>query len=146
MIAGPQDECIECPEDTKLWIDEANHAHACGSSFYTALGHGPEPLFDIMKDNWMRMKASDDSINQLSAEPSNVDFALKTEYSGACKAPLVTDVKFTCGGKEHCSTAIDDSVHFVEKSNGDKLYLSKETVWSSIVMGVNDKNPCKRSY
>lgn len=145
MISGPQDECTDCPEGTKFWIDEA----PLFDSIYTALGHASEPLILPMKDNWARMNASMRN-NWRSAEPKDVDFGLDISYYDACNSPLVTNVKYgstsTCGGKEHCSTAIDDSVPFIEKSNGEKHYLYEKTVWPALVVAANDKNPCKRSY
>lgn len=147
MISGPQDECIGCPDGTTFWIDEEPQESNV-DSFYTALGHGSEPLFPQMKDNWMRMKAADPSMNWDTAEPSNVGFALKTEYSDACITPLQTDVKFaatsTCGGKEHCSTAIDDTVPFLELSDGSsKYYVYEASVWPALLEGANHARPCK---
>ena len=75
-----------------------------------------------------------------------VGFALKTEYSEACEQPLVTNVAYapttTCGGKDHCSTAIDDSVPFVEKVNGDKYRIYEKSVWPAIMRGADENNPC----
>ena len=148
MISGPQDECTNCAAGTTFWIDEKNKAPV-GSTFYSALGHWSEPLFDVMKNNWARMKAADVTINWGSAEPVDVGLALETEYADACTTPLVTNVTYastsTCGGKEHCSTAIDDSVPFTETSNDGKIYLYGEKVWPALMEGADGKNSCKKT-
>merc|ERR1712045_1110815 len=138
MISGPQDECIGCT--SPFWIDEGPY-NSLGS--YTALAHGNEPMVGVIKDNWMRMKAAEPAINWESTEGDSVDFALGIETSDACASPLITNVAYaptsTCGGKDHCSTAIDDSVPFIEKYTGEKYYLYEESVWPAILKGGTDE-------
>ena len=66
-------------------------------------------------------------------EPTSVDFAMAPV--DACN-PLYTNVKYgdtsTCGGKEHCSTAIDDSVPYLEQIDGPKCYLYEKYVWPAL--------------
>jgi len=144
MISGPQDECIGCPEGTTFWIDEL---YASSSDTpYTALGQGDEELLSVMKDNWKCMKAANPSINWSMTEPQSTDFGLDTTPEDALKSPLVTDVipsdTSTCGVKAHCSVAIDDSVPFIEKTDGEKCYLYEVSVWPSILKaGSSTKAP-----
>uniref|UniRef100_A0A7S4JPJ3 1-alkyl-2-acetylglycerophosphocholine esterase n=1 Tax=Odontella aurita TaxID=265563 RepID=A0A7S4JPJ3_9STRA len=141
MISGPQDQCTGCSDGAKFWIDEGPYASK--ESSYTALGHSQEPLFSVMADNWGRMKAADMSINWKSVEPANVDFAIDTDVVDALRSPLRTDVQYaatsTCGGKEHCSTAIDDSVPFIETYTAKKLYLYEAAVWPSLLKAAGTK-------
>lgn len=141
MISGPQDECKSCADGTTFWIDEGPYLSS--DAIYTALGHGNEPLFSVMQDNWRRMKEATPSINWETADPSNVGFALETEVADAYASPLQTDVAFantsTCGGEEHCSTAIDDSVPFLETFDDKKLYLYDKAVWPSLLMAATAK-------
>jgi len=130
MVSGPQDECIDCPIDTTFWIDEPYV-----SKKYTAFASGVEPLVGVMTNNWNRMTAA----NATTWIPNNlqdVQYAIGTDPIKVCKGPLITYIKpantSTCGGKDHCSTAIDDSVPFIEKSNGDKKYLYDINIWASI--------------
>jgi len=141
MISGPQDECIDCTDG--FWIDEGPYK-SLGS--YTALAHGNEPMVGVMRDNWIRMKAAEPAINWATGEESNVGFGLGIETSDACAGPLITDVAHalnsTCGGKDHCSTAIDDSVPFIETFQGDKYYVYEESVWPAILIGGTSKTEC----
>jgi len=130
MVSGPQDECIDCPVDTTFWIDEPYV-----SEKYTAFASGVEPLVGVMTNNWNRMTAA----NATTWIPNNlqdVQYAINTGRFDVCDGPLLTFIKpastSTCGGKDHCSTAIDDSVPFIEKSNGDKKYLYDINIWASI--------------
>lgn len=140
MISGPQDECIGCADGSKYWIDDGPYASSRAS--YAALGHGNEPLFSVMSDNWGRMQAAaGGGMNWETAEPADVGFALDTDVADGLRSPLRTDVQYaatsTCGGKEHCSTAIDDSVPFIETFTGKKLYLYEATVWPSLLMAAS---------
>jgi hypothetical protein len=135
MISGPQDECSGCAEGTVFWIDEV---YASSSDTpYTALAQAEEPLSSVMKDNWKRMKAANPSINWSTTEPQSTGFGLDTTPDDACESPLFADVipadTSTCGGKEHCSVAIDDSVPYIEKIGGKKLFLYEASVWPSIL-------------
>ena len=131
MVSGPQDECTGCPE-TKFWIDEPYI-----SKRYTAFASADEPLVGVMKDNWNRMIAAGATTWQTD-HVIDVGFGVDTSSlkETVCKGPILTSVipasTSTCGGKEHCSTAIDDSVPFIEKGNGDKQYLYDINVWPSI--------------
>jgi len=133
MISGPQDECIDCPENTPFWID-----NDYVTKKYTAFASGDEPFFGLMKENWDRITATG-ATSWEEGQVTDVEFAVDRKID-VCKAPLVSYVKYaptsTCGGKEHCSTAIDDSVPFVEKSNGDKLYLYDLVVWPFIARQI----------
>ena len=142
MISGPQDECIGCPEETTFWIDEV---YASSSATpYTALAQGLEPLLSVMEDNWKCMKAANPSINWSTTEPQSTDFGLDTTPDDACESPLFTNVTYadtsTCGGKDHCSVAIDDSVPYIKKSDGETLYLYEASVWPSILKAGSMKN------
>eukprot|EP00587_Corethron_hystrix_P008287 CAMPEP_0113330126 /NCGR_PEP_ID=MMETSP0010_2-20120614/21399_1 /TAXON_ID=216773 ORGANISM="Corethron hystrix, Strain 308" /NCGR_SAMPLE_ID=MMETSP0010_2 /ASSEMBLY_ACC=CAM_ASM_000155 /LENGTH=326 /DNA_ID=CAMNT_0000192525 /DNA_START=126 /DNA_END=1107 /DNA_ORIENTATION=- /assembly_acc=CAM_ASM_000155 len=145
MISGPQDECTGCPEGTAFWIDELYASTS--DTPYTALAQGQEPLFPVMEDNWKRMKATNPSINWITADPQSTDFGLMTTAHDAYASPLFTDVTYadtsTCGGKEHCSVAIDDSVPYIKKSDGETFYLYEASVWPSILKagsGLTGKN------
>ena len=153
MISDPQDSCHEfknatasCPEGTTFWIDEG--PYMAEKAFYTALGHGNEPLLSVMQDNWARMKAAESSINWEVTDTTDVGFALETTAEDACNAPLQTNVAYanttTCGGKDHCSTAIDDIVYFIETFEGEKLYLYEYSVWPSLLNGAGEEKPCKK--
>ena len=72
MISGPQDECIDCPEGTAFWIDEPYASSP--DTPYTALGHGEEPLFPVMENNWKRMKTANPSINWVTTDPQSTGF------------------------------------------------------------------------
>merc|ERR1712127_818070 len=138
------DECLSCPSGTTFWIDEGPYTSQ--GAIYTALGHGNEPAFDLMVQNWGRMKKAEPSINWNVTNPTNVRFARETTVKDACNAPLQTDVAFaktsTCGGKDHCSTAIDDSVPFIETFQGKKYYLYEKSVWPSLLKGADGDNSC----
>jgi len=137
MISGPQDECVNCPEGTTFWIDDAYKT----KNKYTAFASGDEPMYAVQAENWSRMTEAGATKWK---DPTDVNFAIGDV--SACDSPLFTNVKYgaasTCGGKEHCSTAIDDSVPILEKSNGDKCYLYGVKVWPSLVTGVST---CKSS-
>jgi len=130
MVSGPQDECIRCPPGTSFWIDGPYL-----SKKYTAFASGDEPLVKVMKDNWNRMTAAN-ATSWIKNNFQDVQYAIDT-VPRVCDGPLITHIKpassSTCGGKEHCSTAIDDSVPFIEKNNGDKKYLYDVKIWASIV-------------
>jgi len=144
MVSGPQDQCIDCPEDTTFWIDET---YISKPGRKTAFASGVEPLINVMKDNWNRMTAAQATTwtpNKWGGVyPQDVGYAINAGPLDVCKAPLVTTVlpasTSTCGGKDHCSTAIDDSVPFIEKSNGDKQYLY-DNIWAAI---AKDGKRCK---
>jgi len=127
MISGPQDQCMECPKGTEFWIDDDYMT----LNKYTAFASGDETAYDLIATNWNRMK---DAGATTWGEPTGVRFAL--EAVDACASPLVSRVKYastsTCGGKEHCSTAIDDSVPFIEMTTDEKQYLYDITVWPAI--------------
>jgi len=131
MISGPQDECVECPKGTKFWIDDDYMT----VDKYTAFASGDEPAYKnspyTIGVNWDRMKEAGATT---WGGPTNVGFAL--EAVDACASPLVSYVKHastsTCGGKEHCSTALDDSVPFIEMTTGEKQYLYDLTVWPAL--------------
>ena len=122
------------------WIDDGPYK-SIGP--YTALAHGSEPLVWTMRHNWLRMKAADPTINWKTGNITNVGFALGVKTLDACEGPLVTDVAYaptsTCGGADHCSTAIDDSVPFIETFRGDKYYVYEESVWPAILTGGGNK-------
>lgn len=97
-------------------------------------------MYNVHNMNWQRM--SDAGATRWK-DPYDVKFATDSEEEyPVCDAPLYTNVRYaatsTCGGKEHCSTAIDDSVPFIEKTDGDKLYLYEIGVWPAIVNGVSN--------
>ena len=100
-----------------------------------------------MEDNWKCMMEANIAapLNWADSVPMDIDFdsPLSTTWKDACNSPLVTNILYaptlTCAGKHHCSTALDDSVPFIEKSNGEKLYLYESTVWPSILRGTYKK-------
>jgi len=130
MVSGPQDECISCPANTSFWIDGPYI-----SKKYTAFANGKEPLIGVMKDNWNRMTVAKATTWEKNVF-KGVNFALNTKRLAVCEAPFLTFIKpastSTCGGQEHCSTAIDDSAPFIEKFNGNKRYLYEDNVWPSL--------------
>jgi len=130
MVSGPQDECTDCPAGTKFWVDKPYL-----TSKSTAFAHGEEPLVGVMKNNWSRMTQAGGSTWNTD-EVADVGFATDKTKVNVCASPLLTTVKYapttTCGGKDHCSTAIDDSVPFLEKSGGEKKYLYELVVWPYI--------------
>jgi len=138
MISGPQDECIDCPVDTEFWIDGEYKT----KTQYTAFASGDEPLYPVMTNNWLRMKEAG-ATNW--GEPTDVDFALTPV--DACASPLFTHVQYaptsTCGGKEHCSTAIDDSVPFIIKSTNETYYLYDRYVWPALASAECKSNEMK---
>mmetsp|Transcript_1477 Transcript_1477/g.2266 ORF Transcript_1477/g.2266 Transcript_1477/m.2266 type:complete len:390 (+) Transcript_1477:76-1245(+) len=144
MISGPQDECIDCPEGTNFWIDD-EYASSPDTP-YTALAQGSEPLFSVMADNWMRMKIANPDINWKKG-PQSTSFGLNTTKDDAIAAPLFTDVDYgdrsTCGGKLHCSVAIDDSVPYISTTKNDTFYLYEATVWPSILKAGSGKKTGK---
>jgi len=143
MISGPQDNCDDCDDDETFWIDEG--PYASDKTKYTALGHGEEPLHDIQVKNWKKMQAVAGA--RMKWKPDvlhDVDFGLKvTGKDAKTEGPLVSYVKVgaesTCGGKEHCSTAIDDSVPFYRTYTNETYYLYETTVWPSIFSVI--RNP-----
>lgn len=128
MVSGPQDECIDCDEGTDFWIDGSYPTKR-----FTAFASADEPLVGVMKDNWSRMTT------RWTKDPIDIGFSLKADKS-ACEAPILTSIKYantsTCGGKEHCSTAIDDSVPFIEQTDGSVKTLYSYGVWKSLVKGL----------
>jgi len=128
MISGPQDQCVDCEVGTEFWIDESYKT----SSSYTAFGHSAEPLYNIMAENWNRMN---NQIMMADVIPEDVGFADKKKYNACFPKALKSNILFaatsTCGGKEHCSTAIDDTVPFIELMDGKKKYLYN-TVWEAL--------------
>jgi len=135
MISGPQDECVNCPEGTKFWIDDAYKT----KNKYTAFASGDEYMYTVQAENWSRMTEAGATEWK---DPTDINFAI--DDVSACDSPLFTNVKYgatsTCMNREHCSTAIDDSVPFLEKSDGDKCYLYGVKVWPSLVTGVSSCN------
>ena len=131
MVSGPQDECIDCPGGTEWWIDGAY-----ATEKFTAFASADEPLVDVMKDNWDRMTTT------WTEDPVDIGFAMKRGLikNSVCVAPLLTSIKYastsTCGGKDHCSTAIDDSVPFIEKTDGSIKTLYEFGVWGFLVQGL----------
>merc|ERR1711862_939170 len=114
MVSGPQDECIGCSESTKFWIDKASYK----SKSYSAFASADEPLVGVMKDNWNRMIDAGATTWKKNFY-TDVDFAVdKNALTNIMKGPLLSSIlpafTSTCGGKEHCSTAIDDSVPFIK--------------------------------
>ena len=83
------------------------------------------------------MKAANPSINWSTTEPQSTGFGLDTTTDDARESPHFTNVTYadtsTCGGKDHCSVAIDDSVPYIKKSDGETLYLYEASVWPSIL-------------
>jgi len=130
MVSGPQDECIDCPNDTSFWVDKPYLTFKS-----TAFANGDEPLVGVMKNNWSRMTKAGGSTWEMD-KVVDVDFGTDQSLVKVCDSPLLSTVKYattsTCGGKEHCSTAIDDSVPFLEKSSGEKAYLYELLVWPYI--------------
>lgn len=130
MVSGPQDECTGCPEGTKFWIDKPYKTNKS-----TAFASKDEGLINIIRDNWTRMTKAGGSTWK-TGEETDVGFATDKSKMNVCSSPLVSSVKYaatsTCGGKEHCSTAIDDSVPFLEKTSGEKQYLYELLVWPRI--------------
>ena len=133
MLSGPQDECIDCPDGTTFWIDSPYMTDK-----YTAFASGSEPFYDLMRENWDRITAT----GATSWEPghvADVGYGFKKNFD-VCTSPLVSYVMHaatsTCGGKAHCSTAIDDSVPFLEKYDGEKQYLYDIAVWPLVARKV----------
>lgn len=142
MISGPQDECIGCPEGTAFWIDEPYTSSP--DTPYTALAQGGEPLFSVMENNWKSMKTANPGINWATTDPKSTEFGLETTPDDAYASPLFTDVNYadrsTCGGKLHCSVAIDDSVPYIKLIGNETLYLYEITVWPSILKAASAGN------
>jgi len=142
MISGPQDECIGCPEGTSFWIDEPYTSSP--DTPYTALAQGVEPLLSVMENNWKSMKTANPDINWVTTDPKSTGFGLKTTSADAYASPLFTNVTYadtsTCGGKEHCSVAIDDSVPYIKMVDGETMYLYEATVWPSILKAASMKH------
>lgn len=137
MVSGPQDECIDCPLETKIWIDKKYK-----SKKYTAFAYGQEPLLEVMKNNWKRMTVAG-ATTWNEGVINDVDFAVNDDYD-PCEGPLVSNIMpastSTCGGPGHCSTAIDDSVPFIKKWNNETLYVYAINVWPKI---VKENKRCK---
>ena len=138
MISGPKDQCLNRPDGTKFWIDNKFKT----KKVFTAFASADETFYTngVMPDNWNRMSAFGDS----PSESSDIDFAVNFKpKQAACNGPLLTSIKYaatsTCRGMPHCSTAIDDSVPNIEKTDGSKLYLY-DHVWSALA----NANECKK--
>ena len=136
-------------EGTEFWIDQGPYASS--HAFYSALGHENEPLYPVMKDNWAKMKAADSSINWQQTTPCDVDFGVDMDtdsHHTACHCPMVSNIKYapttTCGGKDHCSTAIDDSVPFIAMDDGDKFYVYGASVWPALFKNSDVASPCSK--
>jgi len=137
LISGPQDECINCPQGTKLWIDEPFETTAV-----TGFAQSGEGLYSVIEDNWNRM-----DVSWSTGVPVDVDFALDDNYD-LCQTPIVSSVDHNphspCGGstlpspsKRHCSTALDDSAPRLEKINeGDVRYIYGLNVWPNLATEV----------
>ena len=142
MISGPQDECTGCPEGTAFWIDEPYASSP--DTPYTALAQGMEPLLSVMENNWKSMKTANPDINWVTTDPQSTEFGLKTTPADAYASPLFTNVTYadtsTCGGKEHCSVAIDDSVPYIKLVDDETFYLYEATVWPSIMKAASMKH------
>ena len=142
MISGPQDECTGCPEGTSFWIDEPYASSP--DTPYTALAQGMEPLLSVMENNWKSMKTANPDINWVTTDPQSTEFGLKTTPDDAYASPLFTNVTYadtsTCGGKEHCSVAIDDSVPYIKMVDDETFYLYEATVWPSIMKAASMKH------
>ena len=141
MISGPQDECIGCPEGTSFWIDEPYTSSP--DTPYTVFAHGSEPLFSVTENNWKSMKTANPDINWVTTDPQSTGFGLETTPDDAHASPLFTNVEHantsTCGGKENCSVAIDDSVPYIKLVDSEKLYLYEVTVWPSILKAASSQ-------
>ena len=140
LVSGPQDECVNCTDGTKFWIDsdpDITHDHRIPTS-YTAFAHVDEPMLSIMGDNWKRIKDSyPSSVNWISAEPWNIQSMFHTEISDAYSYPLLTSIPYAntsqCDIKEHCSTMVDDSAPVLESDDGSRFYLYEASVWPAII-------------
>jgi len=152
LISGPQDECVNCTDGTKFWIDEGpnqlyrqyhditddDRIPTSAATSYTAFAHVDEPMLDVIGDNWKRIKQSHpSSVNWISGESWTIQSIFHTEISDAYSYPLLTDIPYAntsqCDIKEHCSTIVDDSAPVLEADNGSRFYLYKACVWPAIV-------------
>jgi len=134
MISGPQDECIGCPADTKLWIDQDFKTSAV-----TAFAHGDstqsylQPTLPIMTDNWNRMAAT--GTVSFEHPVKVVDTADYTKYD-VCKTPIVSSIAPSamspCGRKGHCATALDDSAPTLEDTSGNNVYIYALDIWADV--------------
>jgi len=126
MISGPQDECIDCPEGTTFWIDDEYTT----KNAYTAFASGDEPLYGVQSANWERMAAAG-AVGW--GEPSSIGFGIAPiDASGPLYSNVVYGDTSTCGGKEHCSTSLDDSIPYLAMTSGEKLYLYGSYVWPAL--------------
>ena len=137
LISGPQDECLNCPLNTKFWIDEEFEtrtvtAFAYGDSSQSFL----EPTLPVMKENWERM-----NVWPSPMKVKNVDTSFG-KYD-VCKTPIVSSIAFQetspCGRKGHCATALDDSSPTVYTASSAPIYLFALNIWPK----VTDVDSCK---
>lgn len=129
LVSGPQDECEDCPEGTKFWIDEKFK-----STKITAFAHGDatesflEPTLPIMEDNWARMGVWDKPLMV-----KNVDDYV---HYDVCKTPIVSKIAPSatspCGRKGHCATALDDSAPVLANTDEKNVYIFAMDIWSTI--------------
>lgn len=134
MISGPQDECIGCPVDTKLWLDED-----FSTSAVTAFAHGDasedflEPTLPIMRNNWSRMAVT--GTVSFNNPLEVVDTGDYTDYD-VCKTPIISSIAPSdmspCGRKGHCATALDDSAPTIKDTSGNNVYVYAMDIWAEV--------------
>jgi len=135
LYSGPQDDCIGCPKNTKLWVDDPFKTYAI-----TAMAHGDsaieyEPLIGSMKDNWTRMAATGTiswSDKSESLEVTDVGYGFEDDYD-VCSAPVVTFVTpaatSTCGRAGHCSISVDSDTPLITRTTGEFVSIYSLYVW-----------------
>jgi len=134
LLSGPQDDCIDCPADTKYWID-----YPYKTKSITGFAHGNETFFDLIADNWVRMaKAAHFSTWGKDLEPTDVQDIGDghNQTFNVCDVPLKTYVEplntSLCGDPEHCSTSLDDSTPF-QSNDGGELPLY-DLIWRELAL------------
>jgi len=138
LLSGPQDECIDCPKGTKLWVDNDYKTYAITGMAHGSADPSLEPLLPVIKDNWSRMKATGTISWSHTKGPltvTDIGTGLDGHY-GVCEAPIVSFLKpsdtTSCGRAGHCSMALDNSTPLIESTNGDKTFIYALHAWPEI--------------
>jgi len=133
LLSGPQDECVGCPAETRLWLESPWACTTIG-----ALASAAEDTIDVIQANWARMAAA----GALAMPAVDVGFGLAPAHSAhdrcSPRKPMVSWLAprdAATPRTAHRSTALDaDSpVAAVSELSGAALRLYSLDAWPSLV-------------
>jgi hypothetical protein len=137
LLSGPQDECIGCPEGTKLWLDDPFATFGIAAFAHGDSREEYEPSLPVQIDNWSRMAATGTISwrSDRAVVPTDIMDHLDGDFM-ICDGPLVSliepSVDNTCGRAGHCSIALDKSAPYLMSSDGVKHFFYLANAWPAV--------------